>query len=388
MAKKIYCIFSAQYLPHLGGVERYTYNLAKTLTQKGNKVVVVTSQIDDLPEKEISDGILIYRLPCINLLNGRYPVLKFWKKQCSIVAKKLKKQDISLVVINTRFYLHSLFAARFAKKAGIKSIIIDHGTSHLSVHNKFFDTIGAWWEHIITAMDKYYCKDYYGVSLATCEWLKHFHIKPKGALYNALNMDDINDYINDRDKEFREKHNIPKDAKVIAFTGRLLEEKGIKQLVSSVERISKDRDDVYLLLAGDGDLEEYVDQRKSEHIIPMGRLEYQDVISMLCESDIFCMPSFSEGFSTSILEAAACKCYIITTERGGSKELVVSNEYGTIIPTNDEELVYNAIVQVLDDDEFRKEACEKSYQKLISEFIWDVTADKIINISDTDQYNS
>ena len=140
--------------------------------------------------------------------------------------------------------------------------------------------------------------------------------------------------------------------------------------------------------SGDGDLEEYVDQHKSDHIIPMGRLEYQDVISMLCESDIFCMPSFSEGFSTSILEAAACKCYIITTERGGSKELVVSDEYGTIIPTNDEELVYNAIVRVLDDDAFRKEACERSYQKLISDFIWDVTTDRIINISDTDQYNS
>ena len=45
MLKKRYCIFSAQYLPHMGGVERYTYNLAKELINQGNEVVVVTSNL-------------------------------------------------------------------------------------------------------------------------------------------------------------------------------------------------------------------------------------------------------------------------------------------------------------------------------------------------------
>ena len=35
MGKK-YCIFSAQYLPTIGGVERYTYNIAKKLIKKGS----------------------------------------------------------------------------------------------------------------------------------------------------------------------------------------------------------------------------------------------------------------------------------------------------------------------------------------------------------------
>lgn len=382
MSKNIYCIFSAHYFPHLGGVERYTYNLAKTLISKGNKVVIITSRVGDIPEKEIMDGILVYRLPCIELLDGRYPVLKFWNPSYKRIMNKLKNRNISLFVINTRFYLHSLFAARFAKKHNIKSIIIDHGTSHLSVHSRFWDCVGAWWEHIITFLDKIYCKDYYAVSLASCEWLKHFHIKPKGALYNALDMDEINSLIISRDKNFRKKYNIPENARVIAFTGRLLEEKGVKQLVSAVERICKNRKDIYLILAGDGDLDQYVEQHKSENIIPVGRLDYQDIISMLCESDIFCLPSFSEGFSTSILEAAACKCYIITTERGGSKELVISKDYGTIIPTNDVELVYNAINEVLDNEALIYSACEKAYNKLNKDFIWDVTTDKIISIAE------
>ena len=381
--KGVYCIFSAHYFPHLGGVERYTYNLAKTLIKKGYKVVVITSKIGDLSEREILDGILVYRLPCIELLDGRYPVLKFWNKRYKIIMNKLKSRNIKLIIINTRFYLHSLFAAKFAKKNNIKSIMIDHGTSHLSIHNKFWDNVGACWEHFITFLDKKYCKDYYAVSLASCDWLKHFHIEPKGALYNALDIDEINRLIESRDEGFRNRYNIPDDAKVIAFTGRLLEEKGIKQLVSSVERICKYRDDVYLLLAGAGDLDDYVRQHASEHIIPTGRLEYQDIISLLCSSDFFCMPSFSEGFSTSILEAAACRCYIITTERGGSKELVISEEYGKIIPSNEFELVYKALKESLDNSSDCQNACDKCYNKLASEFTWEVTTNKVIEIADS-----
>ena len=376
----VYCIFSAQYLPHMGGVERYTYNLAKTLTNKGNKVIVITSELEGSPTKELMDGILIYRLPSLNLMGGRYPILKFWSSKYKKIMKSISKYSIKLVLVNTRFYLLSLFGVRFGFKNKIKTIMVDHGTSHLSVHNKLFDKLGEYWEHFLTRIDKRYCKDFYGVSLASCDWLKHFHIKAKGALYNALDMNDINKLIDNRDVNFRKKYNVPQDATTIAFTGRLLEEKGIKQLITSVEKICKSRDDVYLFLAGDGDLQEYVDNHRSEHIIPTGRLEYQDIISLLCESDIFCMPSFSEGFSTSILEAAACKCYIITTERGGSKELVISKEYGTIIPNNDEELVFNAIIEVLDKREERLKACENSYNKLVKEFTWDVTADKVIRI--------
>ena len=47
MANKKVCIFSAQYLPHMGGVERYTLNLCKKLIENGNEAVVVTSQIED-----------------------------------------------------------------------------------------------------------------------------------------------------------------------------------------------------------------------------------------------------------------------------------------------------------------------------------------------------
>ena len=58
---KRYCIFAAQFLPHLGGVERYTYNLAQKLIEKGNEVTVVTSDISSKTNYEVIDKIKVFQ---------------------------------------------------------------------------------------------------------------------------------------------------------------------------------------------------------------------------------------------------------------------------------------------------------------------------------------
>ena len=48
--KKRYCIFAAQYFPHLGGVERYTFNLSKKLIEDGNEIETLILGGTDVPE--------------------------------------------------------------------------------------------------------------------------------------------------------------------------------------------------------------------------------------------------------------------------------------------------------------------------------------------------
>ena len=71
------CFFSAQYLPTVGGVERYTFNLARRVVNAGHNAIVVTSALPGLPDTETDEhGIRIIRLPVWPLMNGRFPVLK------------------------------------------------------------------------------------------------------------------------------------------------------------------------------------------------------------------------------------------------------------------------------------------------------------------------
>ena len=120
---KTYCIFAAQYFPHLGGVERYTYNLAKQLIQDGNKVIIVTSNVYHLKNHELVNGIPVYRIPCYNLLEGRYPVIKF-NKEFWRIHRKLKSKKIDMVIVNTRFYLHSLYGMLFARQKKWRNVLL------------------------------------------------------------------------------------------------------------------------------------------------------------------------------------------------------------------------------------------------------------------------
>ena len=61
-----------------------------------------------------------------------------------------------------------------------------------------------------------------------------------------------------------------------------------------MDKINKEREDIYLFIAGDGDMQDEIDLRKNSHIIPVGRIDFEQIITLLSESDIFCLPSFSE----------------------------------------------------------------------------------------------
>lgn len=384
---KKYCIFSAQYLPNVGGVERYTYYVAKKLAEHGDKVTVVASYMKDQPIHEIKEGIEIYRVPSFPLMNGRFPVIKL-NSNMRKIRKSLELKGYDLVIVNTRFYLHSLYGMRFARKNKIKCITIEHGTSHLTFNNKYLDKLEHIYEHIITFFDKLYCKDYYGVSQACCEWSGHFGIKSKGVLYNAVDIKEIKTLMENAAADYKTDYGITEEDVVISYTGRLLREKGIPQLLEVVKNLKYEKR-IVLFLAGDGPLDEFVrlvveeanDGVRRNKIIPLGRIDFPHVAALLKITDIFCLPSDSEGFPTSVLEAAAAKCFVITTYNGGAKELIISNEYGIIMPDNRIKTLEDNLNKALLDEEYRNRAVRKTYEALKREFTFDVTVEKIREIA-------
>lgn len=380
---KSYCIFSAQYLPHMGGVENYTYHLSQELLKRGCRVTVVSSQIDGLSEQDLWDGIEIYRLPCLNLLNGRFPVLKPTGAYRRMM-KKLRQQHFDFVLINTRFYFHSLCGARFARKQRIPHAVIEHGSQHLTIDHPLLDRMGQCFEHFLTSLVKRNCNYFYGVSNASNEWLAHFHIRANGVAYNAIDLAAIERHLAQPKEDYRSQYKIPKTDLVISFTGRLVKEKGILNLIDAVERLRKHNPNVWLMIAGDGPLQTQIEQRlqTGQKIILLGRISFEQVIALLGQSDIFCLPSESEGFPTSVLEAAACKNYVITTERGGAKELILNRDYGMILLDNQTERLLESLQAAIADPEGRSRAAELCYQRLKENFTWKVTADTVEKIAD------
>ena len=378
---KRYCFFVANYLPNLGGVERYTLNLANKLVSRGNEVTIVTSNVFGLPAQEVIDGTEIIRLPCKNLLNGRFPVYLPCKQSRELLCS-LDEKHFDFAVIQTRFYVHSWIGARYAGKRDISRIVIEHGTDHFTVNNPFWDKLGHFYEHWITRRIKHYCTDFYGVSQACCEWLKHFEIEPKGILYNAVDPERIRQAARETDADYRKKFG-GEEKILVCYSGRLVLEKGILKLTEAIEKLNREGLPAELLVAGDGDLTEQLEQADQQHVHLLGKLDFPHVAALYRDSDIFCLPTdYPEGFPTSVLEAAASGCFVITTPRGGSRELVVSDEYGIILEENTVENLAAAIRKAATDSEYRKRAEANAYERVSELFTWDRICDRITGIAE------
>lgn len=343
---KHFCFFSALYVPHPGGVERYTYNLAKELIAQGHRVTVVTCNTEGTPDCQVSEeGITVYALPCLPLMGGRLPLPKM-----NGVFRKLMKElytcDFDAVVVNTRFYFHSLIGARFAKKRGLPSLVIEHGSAHLQMGAKLLNMLCGLYEHFVTAIMKRYCKDYYGVSAQACDWLSHFGITAKGILYNAVPETEIQSILQSDMPSFRETYNIPADALVFSFIGRLVKEKGADSAVQGFcNACAKTDRKLYLLLAGDGYLRETLEADAPDNVIFLGKIPYASAVRLHKDSDFYCLPSDSEGFCTSVLEAIICNSIVVATDVPGVNPIIDDGVSGIILPENSAKAVEEGVLR-------------------------------------------
>lgn len=372
-----YCIFSAFYLPHLGGVEKYTQNLAAALIKQGNSVIIVTSHCPGYKSYETTDEGTIIRLPCRILLNNRFP---FPRKntEYKTLWSTLRKLPIDHVIINTRFYPHTLLGLKFAQEKSLTALLIDHGSAYLTAGNPLLDFFIRHYENSITSRGVKYHPRYFAVSQKGVQWLAHFNIKAEGILYNAIDANTFATSSSGRD--FRSELNLSPHDFVIAFTGRLLTEKGVHLLEQAVRQlVSSGNDDIHLLIAGDGPEKCALERTADPHVHILGRLESPDIAALLATSTVFCFPTYyPEGFPTSLLEAGACGRGVITSDTGGAKELIPSPEYGIVIPDVEVSSIVEAIQEFYDNRDYRESAGKCLRQRILQEFSWEQTALRVV----------
>lgn len=374
--------FSAQYLPTVGGVERYTHAIAVGLIEKGHEVTVVTSALPNMPEEEVCDGIHIIRLPVIPVMNGRFPVLR---PNAKLVAfqKWFSQQKPELCVIQTRFYPNSIMAAALCSKYSYPAIVIEHGTAYL-LRDGILGAFGRLYEHLACRYVRAKCSHFYGVSAACCQWLKRFGVHTDRVLYNSVDPDELVQLAAKGQKALAERlGNVFSGQKMIAFSARFIPEKGVKQLLTAFEQIRQKHPETVLVMAGDGPLWEECKQRNASGVFLTGRLSYEENLALIQRADAFCLPTFSEGFATTVLEAAALKTIVVTTPVGGSPELILNGEYGVLIESMEPECIYRGLMQALEGDDYRAVAAENAFNRLNQCFTWQATSAKLERIAQT-----
>lgn len=369
------CLFSALYLPHVGGVENFTDSLAHELIRQGYRVIIVTSNHALLPNKsQPQDNLIIYRLPCTPLLDSRLP----WPKKNSEfhhLEMELEHEPIDFICINTRFYPHSLIGAQLARKKGLTPVIIEHGSDYLTLGNPLIDWVIRRYEHFITCRLKAFHPEFYAVSKRASEWLRTFRIKSQGEVNNAIDAEAFRAQSSGRD--FRKELQLSSSDFLVSFAGRLTPEKGIEQLVAAAQLL-QDRTNIHFLIAGKGVLERRLKKIASPSVHFLGMLSREDLSALLQTSNAFCLPSRSEGFATVLLEAASCGAVPVVTNFGGSDELVPTEEFGIVLPDNNPQTIANALIELSANSDSLRDISTRIQQRAETNYNWQEAASALV----------
>ena len=145
---------------------------------------------------------------------------------------------------------------------------------------------------------------------------------------------------------------------VLGFVGRLTKDKGIPELLVAFDQILSNIPGCWLLLVGWFDhAEDELDGHWRRHVAQHSRIRHTgfvaDTAPYYRAMDVLILPTHREGFPNVVLEAAATGVPAITTECTGSRDAVLPEVTGLLIPPGRPYAITEAALKLLRDDEKR-----------------------------------
>ncbi len=164
---------------------------------------------------------------------------------------------------------------------------------------------------------------------------------------------------------------IPDDADVALFLGRLNRDKGVADLVAGFAAAAADLPGLWLILVGPDE-----EQLKPALLAAAGeyaaRLRFVDYTSQperfISAADIFCMPSYREGFGSSIIEAAACGLPALASRIYGLTDAVVDGVTGLLHTPRDRAAIAAGLRRLASDAALRVALGKAAQDRARNEF--------------------
>ena len=355
--------------PVHGGSAEVPYQLSKELAKRGHEVTIYTS--DYKISQEYINSITETGVKVCSFktwLSGTKPRIT------PGIIKSAREQVKYFDIIHMHNYrtFQNIVVHYYAKKYDIPYVLQAHG-SVLPFFQKqrlkrIFDLFFGY--RILSDASKVIA-----LTRTEVEQYKKMGVD-KNKIEIVPNGIDLSEYENLPERgEFRRKYSIKDGEKIVLYIGRLHKSKGIDLLIKAFADISKELDNIILILVGpDGGhrpaLEKLIQALKvDDKVLFTGFVTNNEKMAAFIDADVFVNPRADEIFGLVFLEANACGTPVICNKGCGIAD-VIDGKTGFAVH-NDKDQLRDAIIKVLSDEELRGRFGGEGKKIVREEFGWD-----------------
>jgi len=360
MDNKVICFFNSA--KSWGGGEKWHFDIATRLHNKGYKIIVITNKQSELFKRLLNTGIKTFPIKISN-----YSFLNPIKKRQ--VLNILRQEKVSTIIINLPSDLK--VAARAAKVAGVKKTIYRRGSA-IPIKNKLLNRI----------IFKKYIDEIIANSEATKRTILSnnpnlFNIDKIRVIYNGIILDDIEN--NHCTNIYQKKDN----EIIIGNAGRFVKQKNHKCLINLAVELKKRDINFKMLLAGTGKLKAdimglAIKMQVDDKIIFPGFIE--DIGSFMKCIDIYILPSLWEGFGYIIVEAMINEIPVIAFDLSSNPEIIDNNKTGFLVEEDNLEEMIQKINLFIQNPNLLKEMGKEGKKRVHNLFTIDRTVEEVEKI--------
>ncbi len=367
--------------PVLGGGERHLCDLSRALTRRGLGASVITRRSwAELPQRETMDDTEVVRIaPSGPARVGKYLMLPGVVRE---ILRRRSAYDI-VVVRGTRVLgLPGLVAARLARRPIVMQPEVNGELSgEVYSFGRRLGVATTWMVRGATAVRNRWLRDadgFVAMSRAIASEMteagvepRRVHLIPHGVDTERFSPADAGQRL-----ASRQQLQIPETARVVIYTGRLLQGKGLERLVDAFASLLLSRPDVRLLIVGSGagqaiSVETELKRRVStaglhDRVNFTGRVE--DVRAYLHAADVFAFPSEFEALGLSLLEAGACGLPSVGTRTGGIVDVIDDGATGLLFEAGVPRDLARCLGKLLDAPELRARMGAAARARIVERF--------------------
>ncbi len=170
--------------------------------------------------------------------------------------------------------------------------------------------------------------------------------------------------------------------KMVLFTGRLTQHKGVEYLIKAARQINAE-----IVILGDGPERKYLEnlivkyKLNNVHMLGYFSQRLGEINDFYLRADIYVAPSvWNEPLGLVILEAMVYHTPVVVSRKGGVTTIVKDGYNGFLVRPKSAKIIAQKVNLLLQDDKLREKMGERAYKSVVERFNWDKIATKFYNL--------